>query len=100
MSEKKRRDEASLSQLSQLNPYVNVSIMQGDLMENLKKFNVVVITEVMEKEKLIEIDEICRINKIAFIYSAILGLSGFIFDDFGNEHNILNKKKTFIKLYC
>ena len=97
---KKRRDEASVSQLSELNPYVHVSVMKGELMENITKFNVIVITEVMDKEKLIEIDEICRKNKIAFIYSAILGLSGFIFDDFGPEHNILDdngeESKTYI----
>ena len=96
---KKRRDEASLTQLSKLNPYVKVSVMQGGLMENLTKFNVVVITEVMSKENLIEIDEICRTNKIAFIYSAILGLSGFIFDDFGNEHLILDDNGEESKTY-
>ena len=96
---KKRRDEASITQLSELNPYVHVSIMQGDLMANITKFNVIVITEVMEKEKLIEIDEICRKNKIAFIYSAILGLSGFVFDDFGSEHNILDDNGEDCKTY-
>ena len=96
---KKRRDEASVSQLSELNPYVHVAVMQGDLMENITKFNVIVITEVMSKEKLIEIDEICRKNKIAFIYTAILGLSGFIFDDFGPEHNILDDNGEECKTY-
>ena len=87
---KTRRDEASITQLSELNPYVHVSIMKGELIKNITNFNVVVITEMRPKEELIEIDEICRKNKIAFIYSAILGLSGFIFDDFGPEHNILD----------
>ena len=96
---KKRRDEASVSQLSELNPYVHVAVMQGELMDNITKFNVVVITEVMAKEKLIEIDEICRKNKIAFIYTAILGLSGFIFDDFGPEHNIIDDNGEECKTY-
>ena len=96
---KKRRDEASLPQLAELNPYVHVSVMKGTLMENITKFNVIVITEVMNKEKLIEIDEICRKNKIAFIYSAILGLSGFIFDDFGMEHTILDENGEECKTY-
>ena len=95
----KRRDEASVSQLSELNPYVHVSVMKGELMENITKFNVIVITEVMDKEKLIKIDEICRKNKIAFIYSAILGLSGFVFDDFGPEHNILDDNGEDCKTY-
>lgn len=96
---KKNRDEASLTQLSELNPYVHVSIMKGQLMENITKFNVIVITEVMKKEELIEIDEICRKNKIAFIYSAILGLSGFVFDDFGPEHSILDDNGEDCKTY-
>lgn len=97
---KKRRDEASLEKLSELNPYVHVSIMSGeDIVSNLQKFNVVVITEVMDKNKLIEINEICRKNKIAFIYSAILGLSGFIFDDFGPEHYIRDENGEECKTY-
>ena len=96
---KKRRDEACVSQLAELNPYVHVSVMKGTLLENITKFNVIVITEVMQKEKLFEIDEICRKNKIAFIYSAILGLSGFVFDDFGSEHVILDENGEECKTY-
>lgn len=96
----KRRDEASKFQLSQLNPYVNVSIMKGSIFENIINFNVIVITEIMKKEILIKINEICRKNEIAFIYSGIFGLSGFIFDDFGEDHIITNdnakEKKTFL----
>ena len=53
----------------------------------------------MKKEELIEIDEICRKNKIAFIYAAILGLSGFVFDDFGPEHSILDDNGEDCKTY-
>ena len=96
---KKRRDEASVSQLAELNPYVHVSVMNGTILENITKFNVIVITEIMPKEKLFEINEICRKNKIAFIYSAILGLSGFVFDDFGLEHTILDSNGEECKTY-
>ena len=96
---KKRRDEASISQLTELNPYVHVSLMKGTILENITKFNVIVITEIMKKEALIEIDDICRKNKIAFIYSAILGLSGFVFDDFGIEHTILDDNGEECKTY-
>lgn len=30
-------------------------------------------------------------NKVKFIYTSALGLSGFIFNDFGKEHYIINK---------
>ena len=97
---KKRRDEACVEKLSELNPYVHVSVMKGDdIVANLKKFNVIVITEVMDKNKLIEINEICRKNKIAFIYTAILGLSGFVFDDFGPEHYIRDENGEECKTY-
>ena len=96
---KKRRDEASITQLSELNPYVHVSVMKGELMDNITNFNVIVITEMRPKEQLIEIDEICRKNKIAFIYAGILGLSGFVFDDFGPEHNILDDNGEDCKTY-
>ena len=39
----------------------------------------------------IEINEICRKNKIKFIYSAISGLSSFVFDHFGDEHIIFDE---------
>ena len=96
---KKRRDEACISQLAELNPYVHVSVMKGTILENITKFNVIVITEIMKKEILIEIDDICRKNKIAFIYSAVLGLSGFVFDDFGLEHTILDDNGEDCKTY-
>ena len=64
--------------------------MKGDLIDNLKQFNAVVITEMMSKEKLLLINEICHKNKKGFIYSSLLGLSGFVFNDFGPEHIILD----------
>ena len=48
----KRRDEASLKKLSELNPNVNCDIMEGeDILINIDKYNVVVITEMMNKKK-------------------------------------------------
>ena len=95
----KRRDEANIKKLSELNHYVKVSVMKGSIINNIKNFNVIVITEIMKKEKLIQINEICRKNKIAFIYCGIFGLSGFVFDDFGDEHIILNDNGRDAKKY-
>ena len=64
--------------------------MKGDIFENIRKFNVVVITEMMNRIKLEQIDEICRENNIAFIYACSLGLSGFIFTDFGKVHTVFD----------
>ena len=82
----KRRDEASLKELIKLNPYVNISIMEGDnIFSNLKKYNVVLISKIMDENILIKLNEECRSNHIGFIYSCSLGLSGFIFSDFGEN---------------
>ena len=99
----KQRDISCLKQLSELNPYVLVNICEENYLEHIKDFNVIVITEIMKKEKLFKINEECHINNIAFIYAASFGISGFIFDDFGKDH-IINfpssrkkKKSYFIK---
>ena len=96
----KRRDEASLKKLTELNPNVNCDIMEGeDILINIDKYNVVVITEMMNKKKLFLIDEKCRKDKKGFIYAGSLGITGFCFVDFG-EHIISDKNgedcKTFI----
>ena len=103
VKEGKRRDVASLSKLSQLNSYVSLSIMEGDdIFKNLKKYNVILISEIMDENMLIKLDEDCRNNNIGFIYSCSLGISGFIFTDFGNnfiikDRNGVEKKSYVIK---
>ncbi len=100
VKEGKRRDEASLKELIKLNPYVNLSIMEGDnIFENIKKYNVVIITEMMNENDLIELNEQARLNKIAFIYSCVLGISGFIFSDFGENFTIKDNNGLELKSY-
>lgn len=96
----RRRDFACLKKLSELNPNVICDVMEGeDILVNLKNYNIIIITEVMNKEKLFLINEECRNNKIGFIYAASIGISGFCFVDFG-KHTILDENgeecKTFI----
>ena len=94
VSENKRRDEASLYNLLQLNTFVKIEILKSGpiikhLKENIKneneKYDVIVITEFMPKNFIIEIDNFCRENKIGFIYGAELGINVFCFTDFGKE---------------
>ena len=97
----KRRDEASLEGLRKLNSYVNLSIMEGeDIFLNLNKYNVIIITEMIEENILINLNEECRKNHIGFIYSCALGISGFIFTDFGENFIIKDfngvKTKSFV----
>ena len=112
IQEGKRRDEACIKNLSELNPYVILTIMEGENMildiqnknkDPEKKYNVVVITEFLSKKALIEINEICRNNNIGFIFSLELGIYGFLFVDFCDEFTIYDEsgeesKEYFINL--
>jgi ubiquitin-activating enzyme E1 len=99
-----RRDKACLKKLSQLNPYVNVNIveLEEEIIKLIINYDAIIITEMISREKLFEINNICRKNKKGFIYSLCLGISGFIFNDFGDDHIIYNplgkdKQTFFIK---
>ena len=85
----KTREESCFEKLSSLNKYVDVSIYKGNLREELKQFNLIIITEIMKIEDLYQINEICRKNHIGFIYTLNLGLTGYLFNDFG-ENFIIN----------
>ena len=98
---KKNRDEACLTNLSQLNPYVKVGILKinskkgtkeylEEFCENLKNYNIVVFTEIQSKDFLIKINDECRNKNINFIYSFCFGLTGGIFTDFGPNHIIID----------
>ena len=85
---KKTREEACYKKLCSLNPYVNVEIYEGNIKSNINKYNLIIITEIMKLDELYEINDICRKNKIGFIYALNLGLTGFLFNDFGDNHII------------
>lgn len=101
---KKRRDEATIENLKKLNEFVEVDYIKEKKLDDLikyipKNYDVVVLTELVSQQKSIEIDEICRNNNISFIYTAVLGLTGFIFSDFGSEHKIYEKSNKELKKY-
>ena len=89
----KRRDMACLIKLRELNPNVKINIFESleILKNNIKNYDILVITEIFDIETLISLNNICRENNKKFIYASALGLSGFIFNDFGEEHLIINK---------
>ena len=101
---RKRRDEAVINKLQNLNQYVKVDYLKENTLDDIIKFipknyDVVVLTELISQKKSTEIDKICRKNNIKFIYTAALGLTGFIFSDFGKEHKIYEKSNKEIKKY-
>jgi len=91
---KNRIDYSCRDCLSKLNPNTNVQILEISQKDNfyqvLKQMNldVIVQTELASQKELIRLNEYCRENQIKFIYGVNMGLSGFIFSDFGNEHPI------------
>lgn len=99
VKKEKRRDESCLLKLSKLNINVNVDIMEGNnIMQKIINYNLIVISEFMNKEKLFIIDDECRKNKIGFIYAVSMGITSFCFVDFG-EHLILDKNGEECKTY-
>jgi len=97
-----KRDESCLKKLRELNSYVNVELFKGNLIEDIQNFDAIVITEIMDIDLLFKLDEKCYENNISFIYCLCLGLSCFIFSDFGKKHIITDltgkdKKTYFIK---
>ena len=97
-----KRDISSLQKLKELNSYVNIEIFRGNIIENIINFEVIIITEIYKEDLLFQINEKCHINNVCFIYCLSLGLSCFIFCDFGEKHLITDptgkdKKTYFIK---
>ena len=82
------REESCYEKLNSLNSYVKLHIYKGKNKEYLKHFNLVIITEITKYEDLCEMNDICRKNGIKFIYTLNLGLTGFLFNDFGDNHEI------------
>ena len=100
----KRRDEAVIYNLKNLNEFVKVDFLKDNTLDDIikiipKNYDAVILTELISQKKSIEIDDVCRKNNIPFIYSAALGLTGFIFTDFGNEHKIYEKSNKELKKY-
>lgn len=83
---KVRRDTASLVQLRELNPYVQVG--QVDLTaDSYKNYNLICITHTtLSITDLVALNEKCRENKTGFVLSETLGAAGYIFVDFGDKH--------------
>ena len=85
---KKTREVSCINKLKELNPYVNVNIYEGSSNDDLSRFNIIIITEIKKLEELYDINKYCRKNKKYFIYALNLGLTGFLFNDFGDEHYV------------
>ncbi|CAG8556263.1 1888_t:CDS:10 [Funneliformis caledonium] len=86
----KPRASISAPRLSELNQYVPISILEGELTsDKIRNFQVVVLTETPLKKQL-EINDFTHANGIHFISTDVRGLFGIAFNDFGNEFQVID----------
>ena len=79
------RAKISAPRLAELNPYVPVSVLTGDIqLETLKNYTVIVLIEIPLSEQLL-IAEFCHAEGIAVITSDVRGVFSTIFCDFGES---------------
>ena len=95
----KPRDISCLPKLKELNSYVNIDIFRENLEEKIDNFDVIVITEITDTNFLFSINEKCHNKNVKFIYCLNLGLSCFIFSDFGDNHIITDPSGKEKKIY-
>ena len=99
----KRRDEAVLEKLQLLNENVSVDFINKNKIEEIfdiiHNYNIIIITELIQKAITIKIDRICRENNIYFIYGAVCGLTCFLFNDFGDEHIIIEESDAELRKF-
>jgi ubiquitin-activating enzyme E1-like protein 2 len=90
---------ACLDQLKKLNPYVKIELVEtnlasfesnDDLLEYLKKFNTVILTEVNDLALSIRVNTVCRENGIKFLASDVFGLFAYSFTDFGPRFDVMD----------
>ncbi len=88
--QKIQRDKGSINNLSQLYPYVDINILEEDLLKSIEKYNIVIISEIIKNDLLYSINELCSKKKIGLIYGAALG---------GDEHIIINRDGKALKMF-
>ncbi|KAM3134632.1 hypothetical protein pb186bvf_013274 [Paramecium bursaria] len=84
------RADASLAQLKELNPYVTVEVYKGPLTPEAisEQFQVVVLTDVWNKDLVSKINEAVRAKNGGFIFAHSSGLFGSTFVDFSDKFAI------------
>ncbi|KAJ3153574.1 SPS-sensor component ptr3 [Geranomyces variabilis] len=86
----KPRAEVTAPRIAELNSYVPVSVLSGEITaEKLAHYQVVVCTETSLETQLF-INDVTSKNGAAFIAADIRGLFGYSFNDFGPEFVVLD----------
>ena len=99
------RAEASLAELKTLNPYCKVEVLQKkkdstttaldkedllnpNVLSTGKPFAAIVVTVLLPRPQLYQLNEIARTNNMAFILAWTSGVTCSLFSDFGPHHEI------------
>lgn len=78
---------AGVTQLKDLNPYVEVSATTEEINEALiSQFGAVIVTEPLPLAELSRINAICRARKVTFLWAVTMGGFCAFYADFGAEH--------------
>jgi ubiquitin-activating enzyme E1 len=84
--DKKTRAEATIDQLKELNPYVDVTIAKDVKDDDVAKYSVICVTDnLFPITRLIEINKKARAENIGFILAETLGAMVYAFVDYGNH---------------
>ena len=98
----KIRDEIIIERIKDLNPNVKSKIIKQNIydednnyeielnfiLSNIQNYSIIIFTEFALKNTIVKINNECRKLNKKFIYACALGLSGFLFNDFGQNHII------------
>jgi len=87
----KRRDEASRNYLSALSISTEVCVVDDAWnAAAVEAYSVVVLTECISESAAVKLNELCRNSKngTKFIWADSRGVSAFVFDDFGEQHEV------------
>ncbi|TPX71107.1 hypothetical protein SpCBS45565_g01260 [Spizellomyces sp. 'palustris'] len=87
----KPRAQVTSPRLAELNSYVPVSVLEGDLTEEVLSNYQVVVCANTPLEKQLFINEITHKRGAAFIAADVRGLFGYAFNDFGDEFAVVDQ---------
>jgi ubiquitin-activating enzyme E1 len=87
------RADGSVGKLKELNPYVKLDVITGELTDKeYSNYDVVVFTELFHStEEMFKINEALREQNKGFILTQGLGMYGYAFVDFGDNFNIFDE---------
>ena len=109
----KVRDETIIEKIKDLNPYVKSDIIKQKInieektyknelefiLSKINDYNMIIITEFVSKNTINSINLECQKLNKGLIYSCALGLAGFLFNFFTNEHVISSPSEKDDTLY-